>query len=211
MSPHPYTEDQLVEQPHLITRDDRLDSIAKDIVQHFLGRGFQGKAMVVSIDKAAALRMHDKVQMYWKAERTRVENELAKAESYSSRADLSTVTELRDRLRVLATTDMAVVVSPAQNEIEQMRRLGLDIAPHRKRMNDEALDDKFKDPFDPLGLVFVCAMWLTGFDAPSCSTIYLDKPMRESHADANRGTRKSRIPRQTQRPDRRLRQRVRIP
>src|SRR5439155_15138536 len=40
------------------------------------------------------------------------------------------------------------------------------------------LDEKFKDPADPLRLVFVCAMWLTGFDAPSCSTIYLDKPMR---------------------------------
>ena len=45
-------------------------------------------------------------------------------------------------------------------------------------MNDEALDEKFKDADDPLRLVFVCAMWLTGFDAPSCSTIYLDKPMR---------------------------------
>ena len=45
-------------------------------------------------------------------------------------------------------------------------------------MNNEALDEKFKDPQDPLRLVFVCAMWLTGFDAPSCSTVYLDKPMR---------------------------------
>ena len=41
-----------------------------------------------------------------------------------------------------------------------------------------ALDEKFKDTDDPLRLVFVCAMWLTGFDAPSCSTVYLDKPMR---------------------------------
>lgn len=40
------------------------------------------------------------------------------------------------------------------------------------------LDEKFKDTEDPLRLVFVCAMWLTGFDAPSCSTVYLDKPMR---------------------------------
>jgi type I restriction enzyme R subunit len=40
------------------------------------------------------------------------------------------------------------------------------------------LDAKFKDAEDPLRLVFVCAMWLTGFDAPSCSTVYLDKPMR---------------------------------
>ena len=57
---------------------------------------------------------------------------------------------------------------------------GLDIEPHRKRMNDSqpGLDEKFKDTDDPLRLVFVCAMWLTGFDAPSCSTVYLDKPMR---------------------------------
>ena len=75
---------------------------------------------------------------------------------------------------------MALVVSPAQNEIEQMKKLGLDIAPHRKRMNESqpGLDEKFKDTGDPLRLVFVCAMWLTGFDAPSCSTVYLDKPMR---------------------------------
>ena len=33
-------------------------------------------------------------------------------------------------------------------------------------------------PDDPFRIVFVCAMWLTGFDAPSCSTLYLDKPMR---------------------------------
>ena len=73
-----------------------------------------------------------------------------------------------------------MIVSPGQNEIEQMKKLGLDIVPHRKRMNESqpGLDEKFKDPDDPLRLVFVCAMWLTGFDAPSCSTVYLDKPMR---------------------------------
>ena len=73
---------------------------------------------------------------------------------------------------------MAVVVSAGQNEIEQMAKLGIDIVPHRKRMNDDKLDERFKDPSDPLRLVFVCAMWLTGFDAPNCSTVYLDKPMR---------------------------------
>ncbi len=55
---------------------------------------------------------------------------------------------------------------------------GLDIRPHRERMNDEDLAEKFKDADDPLRIVFVCAMWMTGFDAPSVSTIYLDRPMR---------------------------------
>lgn len=61
-------ERELGRQYQLLTRDDRLDTIAKDIVQHFLGRGFQGKAMVISIDKATALRMHDKVRAHWKTE-----------------------------------------------------------------------------------------------------------------------------------------------
>ena len=168
-------EKALGRQYHLITRDDRLETVAQDIVRHFLGRGFVGKAMVVSIDKATTLRMHDKVQQHWAAETARVRKELG-------RYDLPKREQaaLRERLEVLTTTDMAVIVSPGQNEIEQMKKLGIDIEPHRRRMNESqpGLDEKFKDTEDPLRLVFVCAMWLTGFDAPSCSTVYLDKPMR---------------------------------
>ncbi|ABC82097.1 type I restriction endonuclease subunit R [Anaeromyxobacter dehalogenans] len=160
---------------HLITRDDRLDTVAKDIVQHFLARGFQGKAMVVSIDKATAIRTHDKVRREWDAERERVKAALRDYEKAPEEQ-----ARLSDRLKRLDTVDMAVIVSPGQNEIEEMQKLGLDIVPHRTRMvqSQPSLDEKFKDPEDPLALVFVCAMWLTGFDAPSCSTVYLDKPMR---------------------------------
>src|SRR5256712_193793 len=171
-------ERELGRQYHLLTRDDRLETVAKDIVQHFLARGFQGKALVISIDKATALRMHDKMRKYWQAERARVKQELDRLAPYSAKADPEQGRELRRRLEVIETIDMALIVSPGQNEIEQMKKLGLDITPHRKRMNDEALDEKFKDQTDPLRLVFLCAMWLTGFDAPSCSTVYLDKPMR---------------------------------
>ena len=80
--------------------------------------------------------------------------------------------------RPCITVDMAVVVSQGQNEITELKAKGLDILPHRERMMKEDLEAKFKNPDDPLRLVFVCAMWLTGFDAPSCSTLYLDKPMR---------------------------------
>lgn len=163
---------KLGQRYHLITLDDRLDTIAEDIVQHFLGRGFQGKAMVVSIDKATALRMYDKVRRAWRAELERVKSGTRYGEPEDAR--LARV----ERIRRLESVDMAVVVSPGQNEIEDMKKLGLDIVPHRRRMVESKLDDRFKDPADPLALVFVCAMWLTGFDAPSCSTIYLDKPMR---------------------------------
>lgn len=168
-------ESVLGRQYHLITRDDRLETVAQDIVRHFLGRGFVGKAMVVSIDKATAVRMHDKVKKHWEAETARVQKQLDRYDL--PKAEQAT---LRQRLEVLTTTDMAVIVSPGQNEIEQMKKLGLEIEPHRRRMNDSqpGLDEKFKDTTDPLRLVFVCAMWLTGFDAPSCSTVYLDKPMR---------------------------------
>jgi type I restriction enzyme R subunit len=168
-------ENVLGRQYHLITRDDRLETVAKDIVRHFLGRGFVGKAMVVSIDKVTALKMHNKVKKHWAAETVRMQKELGRYDLPNTERKA-----LRQRLEVLTTTDMALIVSPGQNEIEQMKKLGLDIVPHRKRMNESqpGLDEKFKDTADPLRLVFVCAMWMTGFDAPSCSTMYLDKPMR---------------------------------
>ncbi|MCS5690585.1 type I restriction endonuclease subunit R [Cyanobium sp. FGCU-6] len=169
-------ERELGRQYHIITRDDRLDTIARDIVRHFLGRGFMGKAIAISIDKATTLRMYIKVQRYWQAETARVR---ALVEQLSP--DPSEEAEqLRQRLHILTTTEMAVIVSPAQNEIADMAALGLDIEPHRRLLttSEPPLDQRFKEPSDPLRLVFVCAMWLTGFDAPSCSTLYLDKPMR---------------------------------
>ncbi|MEO6062304.1 MAG: type I restriction endonuclease subunit R, partial [Thermoflexales bacterium] len=176
-------ERELSRQYHILTRDDRLEKVAQDIVRHFLGRGFIGKAMVVSIDKATALKMHDKVRKHWALETERVQKELGRLaylqvgerEAPEIQAQQA---ELKRRREVLTTTDMALVVSPSQNEITQMGRLGLEIEPHRRRLieSQPPLDEKFKDTQDPLRLVFVCAMWLTGFDAPSCSTIYLDKP-----------------------------------
>jgi type I restriction enzyme R subunit len=155
----------------LVTRDDRLEKIAKDIVEHFMGRGQEGKAMVVCIDKATAVRMYDKVQRYWKQYLGDLESKLAVSSVEESDA-------LRDKVRYMKETDMAVVVSQSQNEVEEMRKKGLDIKPHRKRTVKEDLDEKFKNPGNPLRLVFVCAMWMTGFDVPCCSTIYLDKPMK---------------------------------
>ncbi len=123
-------ERELGRQYHLLTRDDRLETVALDIVRHFLGRGFVGKAMVVSIDKATALKMHDKVRKYWELDCERVQKELGRYDLTVERKE-----ELHERLRVLQTTDMALIVSPGQNEIEQMRKHGLDIVPHRRRMN----------------------------------------------------------------------------
>uniref|UniRef100_UPI002ACE7841 type I restriction endonuclease subunit R n=1 Tax=Anaerolinea sp. TaxID=1872519 RepID=UPI002ACE7841 len=54
-----------------------------------------------------------------------------------------------------------------------------DWQPHiRDKRRREALANRFRDPHDPFKLVIVRDMWLTGFDAPSLHTLYLDKPMR---------------------------------
>jgi len=160
---------------HIITRVDRLEAIARDLVAHFTGRGYRGKAMMVCIDKATAVRMYDKVQVHWQAETARLKAALTPA---SGEKDGDAREALIARIHLMETTDMAVVVSQGQNEIEDLKAKGLDIVPHRQRMLKEDLDEKFKDPDDNFRLVFVCAMWITGFDVPTCSTIYLDKPMR---------------------------------
>jgi type I restriction enzyme R subunit len=164
-------ERELSQDYYLLTRDDRLEDVARDIVNHFVNRGFLGKGMVVSIDKATAIRMYDKVRKHWSA----YEEELL-AKSRQARG--ARQKELEKKIQFMRETDMAVVVSQSQNEVEEFRKKGLEILPHRRRIVKEDLDKKFKDPRDPFRLVFVCAMWITGFDAPSCSTIYLDKPMR---------------------------------
>lgn len=156
---------------HIITREDRLEVIAGDVVAHFTGRGYRGKAMMVCIDKATAVRMYDKVQGQWQEEIARLKAELASAKGDDREVLIA-------RIRLMEETDMAVVVSQGQNEVEDLRKRGLDITPHRQRMLKENLDEQFKDPEGKLRLVFVCAMWITGFDVPTCSTIYLDKPMR---------------------------------
>jgi type I restriction enzyme R subunit len=164
-------EREFAREYHLITRDERLDAIAKDIVDHFIGRGHWGKGMVVCVDKLTAVRMYDKVNKYWLLRQAELHAQLAACDELER-------PELQALIDYMQGTDMAVVISQEQNEIEKFSAKGLDIKPHRRRMVTEDLDTRFKDPDDPFRLVFVCAMWMTGFDAPACSTIYLDKPMR---------------------------------
>ncbi|XXX75942.1 type I restriction endonuclease subunit R [Sorangium sp. So ce134] len=167
-------EREFARQYHLITREERLDTIAGDIVTHFLGLPRGTKAMVVAIDKVTAVRMHDKVKAAWAKRRAELQAELG----VTPRDDHRARQEIVDTIAFMDETDMAVVVSQSQNEVEAFKKKGLDIAPHRRRMIKEDLDTKFKDDKDALRLVFVCAMWITGFDVPSCGAIYLDKPMK---------------------------------
>ena len=163
----------LGQQYELITRDDRLEAVAKDIVEHFLGRGFPGKALVVSIDKVTTVRTFEKFQRYWKERLERDQEALLNPDLDDEQKDL-----VNREISFMRATDMAVVISQSQNEVADMEARGLDIKPHRKRMVEERLEDKFKNAQDPFRIAFVCSMWTTGFDVPSLSTVYLDKPLR---------------------------------
>jgi type I restriction enzyme R subunit len=162
----------------VLKADDRLEIIAKDIVYHFPRRGYLGKGMVVTIDKFTAVKMYDKVKRLWEEEKRNIQRQINEEKVKLAKDDLKQILEW------MRKTDMAVIVSEEAGEDEKFERQGLDIKTHRKRMlavdeNGQDLESKFKDPKDSLQLVFVCSMWLTGFDAPTVSTLYLDKPMKD--------------------------------
>ncbi len=171
-------EKRFASELEVIKRDDRLEIIAQDIVYHFPRRGYLGKGMVIAVDKFTAVKMYDKVQRLWKEEIKALRGQINKAQD-----DLLRL-RLKRRIDYMHQVEMAVVVSAENGEEDKFGDQGLDIRPHRKRMeqvDDEGhdLEYNFKAPDHPLQLVFVCAMWLTGFDAPTVSTLYLDKPQKD--------------------------------
>lgn len=157
---------------HLVTREERLNIIAKDIVEHFLARSDKGKALVVSIDKRTAIRTFTKVHSYLEDHRHALEVELNRTHDDFAKK------RLQKTLDLVASIDLAVMVSQSQNEIADLAKYGIDIRPIRNRIQNEDLESKFKDPNDSLRIVFVCAMWMTGFDVPNLATLYIDKPMK---------------------------------
>ncbi len=122
---------------------------------------------------AGTVRTFEKVRRYWAERLARDEDRLSAGGLGPEERDL-----LSREIAFMHATDMAVVISPSQNEVAYMAERGIDIRPYRRRIVEEELEDKFKDPQDPLRLAFVCSMWTTGFDVPSLSTVYLDKPLR---------------------------------
>jgi type I restriction enzyme R subunit len=171
-------ENRFAQEIEVIKREDRLETIAKDIVYHFPRRGYLGKGLVVSLDKFTAVKMYDKVQRLWKEQ---IKGLLGQIKKSSSPAEKK---KLQQQVDYMRSVEMAVIVSEEADEEEKFAKQKLNIGFHRQRMNklDEHGHDveyNFKDPAHPLQLVFVCAMWLTGFDAPTLSTLYLDKPMKD--------------------------------
>ena len=165
-------EREFAKEVHLLTAKKRLRLVAQDFVRHYSDLWTSGKAMFVSYNKVTCVRMYNYVQEYWQREIKTLEQAIEKCKSQQE------VQEMQRKLEWMRETDMAVVVSQEQNEIQTFQKWGLDILPHRERMEKEELDKKFKDGDSRLRIVFVCAMWLTGFDVKTLSCLYIDKPMK---------------------------------
>ena len=164
-------EKDFANEIHILTAEPRLDAIAKDFVNHYTDLWMSGKAMFVCLNKVTCVRMYNLVQKYWAEKIVEVKN----AKNGTTQQEAM---ELQHKLTWLKTTEMCVVVSPEQNEISTFKKWGLDILPHRKKMEKRELDKEFKKSDNPFRVVFVCAMWLTGFDVKSLSCLYIDKPLK---------------------------------
>jgi len=163
----------------VITDNDRLEAIAEDIINHFPERGYLGKGMVISIDKMTALKMHDKVKRRWEEKINKIRGEI-----FALPKDSPERLALERKRKWMRDTEMCVIVSYDNDENEKFDAVNLNMRPHREMMNKtwgddhETVEDRFRNPKDKFRLAFVCAKWLTGFDAPTISTLYLDKPMQ---------------------------------
>lgn len=165
-------EKEFAQEVHLLTAEKRLRIVARDFVRHYTDLWTSGKAMVVSFNKTTCVRMYNYVQEYWEKEKKTLERQIEKSPFQQE------TQEWKRKLEWMEKTEMAVVISQEQNEIQTFRKWRLDITPHRAKMEKRELDKEFKDSDNPLRVVFVCAMWLTGFDVKTLSCLYIDKPMK---------------------------------
>ena len=164
-------EAEFAKEIHILTAASRLEAIARDFVKHYSDLWTSGKAMFVCLNKVTCVRMYDMVQKYWAAEIAALKGRIKQATQQEAQ-------ELERKLQWMMETEMAVVISQEQNEMQTFRKWNLDIQYHREKMEKRELDKEFKDSANPLRVVFVCAMWLTGFDVKCLSCLYLDKPLK---------------------------------
>jgi len=165
-------EREFAKEVHLLTAKKRLRIVAQDFVRHYSDLWTSGKAMFVCYNKVTCVQMYNYSQEYWQQEIKHLQEAIDKCDSQQE------VQEMRRKLAWMQETEMAVVVSQEQNEIQTFQKWGLDILPHREKMEKRELDKEFKDPDSKFRVVFVCAMWLTGFDVKTLSCLYIDKPMK---------------------------------
>ena len=134
----------------VVGAQDRIDTVAADIVEHFERRQEAmggGKGMIVTISRQVAVTLHDAI--------VKLRPDWGSADPHDD-----------------ASGKLKVVMTGNNSDPEAMQ-------PHiRKKSRLETMADRFKDPASGFDLVIVRDMWLTGFDAPALHTLYIDKPMQ---------------------------------
>ena len=167
-------ETEFAKEIHILTAEPLLREIAQNFVKHYSDLWTSGKAMFVCLNKVTCVRMYNYVQEYWAEEVKALEESIKTATQQETQ-------ELERKLVWMRETEMAVVISQEQNEIQTFQKWNLDIKSHRIKMEKRELDKEFKDAQNPFRVVFVCEMWLTGFDVKCLSCLYLYKPLK-AHA-----------------------------
>ena len=134
----------------VVGSEKRLELVARDLVEHFEKRleAMDGKAMIVCMSRRICVELY---------------REIAKLRPHWGNNGDNTDDE-HGALKVVMTGSASDPADWQQHIRSKPRR--------------EALANRFRDPKDPFRLVIVRDMWLTGFDAPSLHTMYIDKPMR---------------------------------
>jgi len=135
----------------VVGAQDRVALIAADVVEHFEARREAlggGKGMIVTLSRKIAVDLHDAIAKL--------------------RPQWVAIDPRNDKEGLLK----AVITGNGNADPEALQ------AHLRSKKRREDLATRFKDPNSGFDLVIVRDMWLTGFDAPSLHTLYIDKPMR---------------------------------
>jgi len=153
------TKSKWAELSKLVGATPRLEQLAADLVEHYetRTRSVEGKAMFVGMSRDICVAMFDeiiKLRPDWAGTRLTKDGKDVRNGGYNPEDGA---------IRIVMTgnaTDRAAIQAHVFSKAQKKR-----------------LAKRFKDPGDPLRIVIVRDMWLTGFDAPCCHTMYIDKPM----------------------------------
>ena len=129
---------------------ERLSALAGEIFTHFEERSkvLEGKGMIVCMSREICMNLYDEIA--------------------TLRPDWHDDDDKKGTIKVVMDAN---VPKNYAGDAERIKYHG------RTKARREALAKRLKDNGDPLKLVIVCDMWLTGFDCPSLHTMYLDKPL----------------------------------
>ncbi len=141
----------------IIGHPERLKNLARDIVEHYEKRAevFAGKAMVVAMSRRIAVALYD---------------EIIKLRPEWHSKDLNSGV-----IKVVMTSSSSDKI---QYDPEDPDALVIPVYHRTNKADRRVLSERMKDPEDPLKIVIVRDMWLTGFDVPCLHTMYIDKPMK---------------------------------